>query len=347
MEKWIATGISGSGRIEKLIEISQECEKRGFKALVSDVGTMIKDECQKHRIPYTDQTILDIDRPQLSLLRSSALKECILKEVTHNDANIHFIGIHATFRWKKRLIPGMSFRDILAIKPNGFINMVDNLETIMRVNHENPKWVQGALPNHEITQEWLKEEEFATEVLAEVIGVPIYLVAKNHNTSNLTDLFVSGKKKVYLSYPITAVREESPELLENIQINILPQLEEMFVVFDPLAIEDMKLTYEGTTEDLPELATENITTRAKDLIKARTIERDFQFIDQADAVVVFYMTDKLSPGVMAEINYAHRNQKPIFLAFPHSKSPFMEDVAHVIKPSIDELMPALKEFANG
>jgi hypothetical protein len=31
----------------------------------------------------------------------------------------------------------------------------------------------------------------------------------------------------------------------------------------------------------------------------RTIERDYRFIDQSDVVVVLYMTEKVSPGVLA------------------------------------------------
>jgi hypothetical protein len=45
---------------------------------------------------------------------------------------------------------------------------------------------------------------------------------------------------VYLSYPITEIREENPELLEKIQGPILQRLEKLFVVFNPLSIQDMR-----------------------------------------------------------------------------------------------------------
>ena len=87
-------------------------------------------------------------------------------------------------------------------------------------------------------------------------------------------------------------------------------------------------------------------SKAKEIIKARTIERDFQFIDQSDAVVVLYMTEKLSPGVLSEIAYAHRTGKPVFMVFPFKSSPFIEDITTVIYKTPQELMDMLKVFST-
>jgi nucleoside 2-deoxyribosyltransferase len=189
------------------------------------------------------------------------------------------------------------------------------------------------------------EEEFVTEVLADVTARPMYIVARRHTIPNLADLFFTTKKRIYLSYPITAVQKEQPALLERIQGPILTDLERLFVVFNPLAIKDMSLASEQAPEGLP-TSISAITSKAKDIIKARTIERDFQFIDQADAVVVFYLTDRLSPGVLSEILYAHRNQKPVFMAFTGARSPFLEDVATVIESDVDMLMKRLRDWAG-
>ena len=259
---------------------------------------------------------------------------------------LHLIGLHATFRWKSRLIPGISYQDILDIKPDGFINIVRDVKDIMECNKQNPKWNSDTLPNVQETQEWMMVEEFATEVLGEVLNVPVFLVSRKHNIPNLTDLFFSNKKKIYLSYPITAVEKERPDLIKKIQGPILQELEKLFVVFNPLAIEDMPLTQNGIELSVPDLV-DQLTPKAREIIKKRTIERDFQFIDQSDAVVVFYMTDKVSPGVLAEIYYAHRNQKPVYMAFSRKKSPFIEDAATYIEPDLDTLMEKLKQFANG
>ena len=346
MKKWIITGISGSGRIELQNEIAKEAESRGFKVVVHDVGGLIKQEAITYGIPIVDARFLDMDRSQLCLLRASALKEVELNILKEPNVDFHLIGIHATFRWKGRLIPGISYPDTIRLAPDGFINVVHNVREIMDTNKKNPKWDKSTkTPTLQETQEWMMVEEFATDIMAAVISKPTFIVCRDHNTPNLTDLFLSQKKRIYLSYPITAVQESQPDLLEKIQGPILKKLEELFVVFNPLAIKDMKLTSQKENAELPQLI-DQLTPQAIEFIKSRTIERDYQFIDQSDAVVVFYMTDKLSPGVLAEIYYAKRNQKPVFMAYSGKASPFIEDAVTIIEPDIDVLLDKLIEFSK-
>jgi adenylate kinase/nucleoside 2-deoxyribosyltransferase len=345
MKKWVCTGISGSGRIEFLEELAAYANANGRHVVVHDVGALIKQECFRNRMPFTDERILDLDQNLLRSLRSAALKEANILILKKPDADLHLIGVHGTFRWKHRIIPGMSYSDLLEIQPDGFLNIVDDVKTIVSINGRNPKWDADTLPSLEETQEWMLEEEFVTEVLADVTERPVYIVARRHTIANLADLFFSNKKRIYLSYPITAVQKDEPALLKRIQGPILHDLEQLFVVFNPLAIKDMSLANQETIEGLP-TSVRAITPKAKEIIKARTIERDFQFIDQADGVVVFYLTDRLSPGVLSEILYAHRNQKPVFMAFPGARSPFLEDMATVIESDVDRLMTVLKDWAG-
>jgi len=344
MQKWIVTGISGSGRIELLQELKTYAEQIGKNVMVHDVGAMIEEECRKQRIKYSDKRVLNLDRNLLKVLRTSALKEVLLRIAKMTDTDIHFIGVHATFRWKSRIIPGMSFQDVLEIKPDGLLNIIGDIQTICKINCNNPKWDEKTLPNPQETQYWMMEEEFVTEVIGEVINSQMYLVARRHNIQNLSDLFFSAKKKIYLSYPITAIREEHPELLEQIQNKMLKDLEELFVVFDPLTIKDIGDMDRQFNGALP-VSLKEFDSKAKEIIKARTIERDFQFIDQSDAVVVLYITEKLSPGVIAEIAYAHRTAKPVFMVFPFKLSPFIEDMTTSIYKTFEELIERLKSFS--
>jgi len=341
MEKWVVTGISGSGRIEFLEELKEYAESQGRKVEVHDVGHLISEECDNLGIELKDDKILDVDRNLLSSLRSNALKEVENRILKSTEVDLHLIGIHALFRWKHRIIPGISFSDILTIEPDGFMNVVHNVEEIITANKENPKWDEETLPGGDETQAWLMEEEFVTQVLANVTKNPMYLVARNQDKANIYDLFFTEKEKIYLSYPITAVKENSPELLDKIQGEIFEQLKEEFIVFNPLDIEDMSLI-EDEEGIPPEI--ENLTPEAKQKIKTRTIERDYRFIDQADYVVVFYLTEKTSPGVLSEIFYAKRNQKPVYMVFPYSKSPFLEDAITHIDESPEELMNTLKRL---
>ena len=344
-ETWLATGVSGSGRIELLEEMRDEARRRGVSTEVHDVGDLIRKACKKHKIPITDERVLDCDRSQLRLLRLAALDQVELAVLKHPEVQLHLVGIHATFRWKGRLIPGISYANLLGLRPFGLMNVVDNVKDIFYRNQKNPKWDSDSAPDLETTQDWMIEEEFVTEVLAEVLNVPFFLIARQHNIQNLTDLLLTRKKKIYLSYPITAVKDDNPELLEKVQGPLLERLQSLFVVFNPMDVEDMPLTYNGAQAEEPVLL-ETLTHNAIDKIKRRTVERDFQFIDQADAIVVFYLTDKLSPGVLAEILYAHRNQKPVFVVFSGSVSPFLEEAATEIFKTPDSLMTRLEEFAK-
>ncbi|HQT94570.1 MAG: hypothetical protein B7Z68_08905 [Acidobacteria bacterium 21-70-11] len=342
MQTWIVTGVSGSGRIELLNELAEYCSSQSRTVLVHDVGAMMADEARRQRLQVADDKILDVDADLLRTLRAAAIKEVRVRICEHPTANLHLIGIHASFRWKDRLIPGISFIDIGDLRPDGFINVVDDVKTVHDRNSKNSKWDVTSLPNLERTQDWMIEEEFITEVLAEVQSKPMYLVARKHKVSNLADLFFSAKKRIYLSYPITAVRKDDPELLARIQGPILSELERLFVVFNPLAIEDMSLV---AAKGLPETV-DQVTSDARALIKSRTVERDYQFIDQSDAVVVYYMTDKVSPGVLAEIYYAHRNMKRVYLCFPYALSPFLEGAATQISKTPEAQLALLQKFAD-
>ena len=342
MQIWIVTGVSGSGRIELLKDLAAYCESIGKKVLVHDVGEMMAGEARRQRLQFVDDKILDVDAALLRTLRAAVIKEVRVRVCEHPAADLHLIGIHACFRWKERLIPGISFIDIGDLRPDGFINVVDDVKAVYAHNSTNPKWDASTLPDLAHTQDWMIEEEFITEVLAEVQSKPMYLVARDHKIPNLADLFFSDKKKIYLSYPITAVQETQPELLARIQGQILTELEHLFVVFNPLTIEDMSLV---SGKVVPETV-DQVTPDAKALIKSRTVERDYQFIDQSDAVVVYYMTDKVSPGVLAEIYYAHRNMKTVYLCFPYSASPFLEGAATQISKSPEEQFALLQRFAT-
>ncbi len=345
MKKWIITGVSGSGRIELLDNLEKYASEKGVKILVHDVGKLIFEEAKKLDIQLTDNRVLDIDRNLLSTLRENALKEIEILKFKSPEVELHLIGIHATFRWKHRIIEGLSFRNLSRFKIEGFINIVDDVKDVFETNSRNPKWDEDTLPDLEETQNWMIEEEFVTQVIADFFDVPSFIIAKDHKISNLFDFFFTNKKKVYLSYPITAIKDSDPDLLTRIQTDFLERLEDYFVVFNPLAIKDMSLTYGDTKIELPNTVAE-VTDTAKKIIKSRTVERDFRFIDQSDATVVIYPTDKLSPGVLAEIIYSYNNQKPVFIYFNGSKSPFLEHYASYMTSNFEDLITTLEHFAN-
>ena len=345
MRNWIITGIFGSGRIEMLEDLKKYCEEKGKKVIIHDVGKLIYDEAKKAKIQLTDERVLDIDKSLLRTLRESALKEVELMILKNPDVDINLIGIHATFRWKSNLIEGLSFKNLDKFNIEGFINVIDDVKNIFEINSRNKKWNTETLPDLEVTQNWMIEEEFITQVIADFFDKQMYIIARSHRINNLYDFFFEDKKNIYLSYPITAIKNEQPELLEKIQNEILKKLEDYFVVFNPLSIKDMSLTYGDGKLKLPDLIAD-ITEETKNLIKSRTIERDYHFIDQSDATVVIYSTDKLSPGVLAEIIYSHKNQKPVFVYFKEKASLFLEQYSTYITDSFDNLVKRLDDFSK-
>ena len=119
-----------------------------------------------------------------------------------------------------------------------------------------------------------------------------------------------------------------------------------FIVFDPLDIKDMELIHDAETEPIEKSEAESsdgMTTISSldagfsEQIKTRTISRDFQFIHQSDFVVVLYPTDKLSPGVLSEMNFASRYNKPVYAVYSHARSPFFENLCERIFDSVEQL----------
>ena len=342
--KIICTGISCSGRKELMHDFQALCEEKGLKIGFFNVGDFMKQAAAEAGVEFTEK-VLDSDTAVLALARKSAFYEIANLAQNHEHA---FIGIHACFRWRGVLLEGFSFRDILNLPADVFINVVDNLADIAKRMSENPQW--SGMHRDEINV-WIDEEEFLTKQLASFSNKPYYIVTKNHNLENLYDLLFSQKKKLYLSYPITLLRE-TPEKIEHIRA-VGARLAKSFIVFDPLDIKDMELLANLEKSDsgakigdidrgMFASLTDAFGLRIE-RIKTRTISRDYQFIRQSDFVVVIYPTDKLSPGVLSEMNFASRYNKPVYAVYTHTRSIFFENLCEQIFDSPEDMEQFLIE----
>ncbi len=190
MSRWVVTGVSGSERIEFLNEIAEGVRRRSKTVEVYDVGQLISEECEWLRIVTVDSRMLDMDPHLLREIRRSALKEVRISIAKNPHVDLHLIGIHATFRWNGRFIPGVSWDDIREIGPDGFLNVVDNVDEVVERNRANLKWGRAEAPGPLRTQEWMMEEEFATQVFADVAGKPMYVVARKHVLYSISELLL-------------------------------------------------------------------------------------------------------------------------------------------------------------
>ena len=331
MKNLLFTGVSGCGRIEFLEEVKRQVESKGKSINLFDIGGMIFDASKELGIHISDEKILDIDRNLLVALRRIAFEK-VKSKIVYDRFDINLIGLHVTFRWKGRLIDGINFNDLKGIRVDGIYNVVDDVKIISEALNKNTKWTKEQLPSMEITNSWIMEEEFVSKILSQIMNVPFYVVGRNHNINNLVNLLSTQKRKIYLSYPITKIEEEDPGLLKEIQDKFLPKLEEEFIVFNPLVIKDIEYANSKGSE---------LSLEAKELIRGRTIARDYQFIDQSDFVVVVYLTEKASPGVSSEIEYAGRHSKEVYMVHPYSKSPFLTENVTKFFDNIDSLIEYL------
>jgi len=322
----ICTGISCSGRKELMNEFETLCHQKGLRIGFFNVGDFMKRAAAESGVRFTEK-VLDSDPAVLSLARRSAFYE--IANLSH-DYDHTFVGLHACFRWHGVLVEGISFRDINNLLADVFVNVVDNLKDIEQRMDQNPQWT--GMRREEINV-WLDEEEFLTKQLANLNGKLHYTVARQHNLENFYDLLFSKKQKFYLSYPITLIREK-PKQIESIRA-FGSKMKQNFIVFDPLYIKDMELLHSATTEKIATIS--GIDESLSEQIKTRTVSRDYQFIHQSDFVVVIYPTDKLSPGVLSEMNFASRYNKPVYAVYSHARSPFFENLCEQIFLTVEEL----------
>ena len=334
----ICTGISCSGRKELMGDFESLCHDKGIRIGFFNVGDFMERAAAAAGVQFTEK-VLDSDLAVLALARRSAFYE--IANLVH-DYDHAFIGLHACFRWRGGLVEGISFRDMESFPADVFLNVVDNLADIVQHMGNNPQW--AGMRRDEINV-WLDEEEFLTKQLANLKGKPHYTVARQHNLDNFYDLLFSKKKKFYLSYPITLIRREAPDQIERIRA-FGSKLQEDFIVFDPLYIKDMELvkSMEASREEVDDTKITTISGIDRNLseqIKTRTISRDYQFVHQCDFVVVIYPTDKLSPGVLSEMNFASRYNKPVYAVYSHARSPFFENLCERIFDTVEELQTFL------
>jgi len=326
------TGISGSERGDVARDLAAYCNAHGRNVGVYDVGRTIFEIIDEQKLSISDGRILDVDTNLLKALRVAACERLLRRLESHDDV---FISIHLTFRWRNQLLSGFNFSDIMKLAPDVYVNVVDNLKEIHERIQRSKEWERK--PTLGELNIWLDEEEFITRTLADFQQKPCWVIARDHHIDNLDRLlFEPQRHKMYLSYPITTIRAEKPELLDTIQ-QFGRQLTERFVVFDPLHIKDMELAHatEHTDTTPPPLDLQELNETVVQQIKHRTITRDYRFIDQSDFIVVYYPTDKLSPGVISEMIYAHTRNKSVYAIFAGARSPFFERYCTRIFPAIE------------
>ncbi|MCS7104226.1 MAG: hypothetical protein NZ954_01490 [Thermofilaceae archaeon] len=361
-----ATGISGSGRLNYLEEAAADS---GGKLKVVDIGKRMFEKSAELGIRIPDGKILDMDPLALDYLRAvtfeELLKEAELYRGPGSEVDL-VISTHVCFRWKKHLTPAFNLYYLNSIDPDIYVTIVDNAQAV-RARLEETQW-KGRLKLKDIVV-WRDEEMFITEILAAYRRKPFYILARREPPRLLLDILYKVEKqrlrggkpafKVYLSYPITHVLS-NPEHFK-MKDAVKEALREVgAIVFDPIAIDEVQIT--GLAEDAErnkrecvdlEVEGKNLRLDTREILEARsdiidqTVARDYKLIDQSDAIIVFYPTTSVSPGVLNEIRYGFTHNKDVYAIFPiETRSPFFEYYTTMVFKSHTELIEYLKSSGH-
>lgn len=298
------TGISGSGAGHYLREVATEAASPGHEheVRVHDVGEVMQRAAEENDPNIRWDRILDADPKMLRFLRALAF-ERVTSAVLDEPNALHLVDLHLSFRWKACLTNGLEPHMLKAFVPyvRCFINLIEDLPRV-RERLASMAWGERQLLELLV---WRDEELYLTDLFAGVCDrVDSYAVATGEPPSHVERLLWHPEmRKVYLSFPITAIQDDDEA--KAAITSIRDDLRAFLVVFDPYACRDYDETYH-----LPEMQ------QLRREVGEATVDRDFRFIDQAEAVVVFFPKKVPSKGVDAEMNHARRTGKPIYVCSP-------------------------------
>jgi nucleoside 2-deoxyribosyltransferase len=260
--------------------------------------------------------ILDADEVYRRPLRALAFQE-ISHGLKLSPDSLFMVDLHLSFRWFAYMTKGF--------EPHVLLNFADDIRCFVNVVEESPKirerLVKTSWGDREILELLISRDEelLLTDLFADACGpVECFAVSKAEPPSTLERLIWHPEfKKVYLAFPITNIREEK-DLLNEVE-DFRDKIREFLVVFDPYSVREYEETYNRA---------EMRALRRQ--VGETTVERDFRFIDQADALIAYFPKKVASKGVDAEMSHAFRSGKPIYLYCPEEieGGPFAVSPSH-------------------
>jgi adenylate kinase len=318
------TGISGSGRGDYLREVERFFRSRDLDCEVFEFGDLLARVQADDRMADDVTTLLDGNTEVLRAHRLAAFDALVSRLAQRPPESYSFVSTHACFMRRGRLQPGMDMaplKRLLEPMVDMYVTVIDGCVPVYARQQHHDEW-RGHLSLAEIAI-WRDFETSLTQMLAGYEGKPFYLLARQEPAEALYRLCLRPREKtVYLAYPITAILDEHPGLIDS-ALAVGEDLREAgFVVFNPLSVEDIGEAAGVYDIDVP--LPEDQFEAARPYIDSQIIGRDFQLIDQSDMVVVYYPTEKLSPGVLSEMMHARDRRIPVYLCgFPGAISPFL------------------------
>lgn len=357
----VVTGQIGMDKKPYLSEVASFAGRQGETIGVYHVGDMMYAEGRD----IAPGRILDLPWSRLNSLRRAAFKDIIAG--SRDEKNI-MVNTHATFRWRHGLFSAFDLDQIEKLNPDLFICLVDNIEVVhhrLHTEHDTDATLKDCMV-------WREEEILATEIIAQALHKPFYILSRGRHEATLRTAFRlvcrPDMKKVYPSFPMSHV-VDMPDVLAEIEA-FRATLADHFITFDPADVDEKLLLDEairaaregrdslvfephayGGARGAPELRvkTREVLEIAGD-IDGQIYMRDFKLIDQSHMIVSYIPelpggTPGLSSGVERELQHAFEHTKDVYVVWKPSKapSPFITETATKIFPSTDD---ALEHFES-
>ena len=347
----VVTGMVGVDKKSYLEQVCRFAAGRGKEVLLCNVGDMMYAEAPDIKAGK----ILDIPMKRLSSLRRSVFKDIIAK--SRKAPNL-IVNTHATFRWRHGLFPAVDFDQMRQLKADMYICLIDGI-TALHKRLLDEHTVEHSLKDLIV---WREEEIIGTEMLYKGIDdtIPFYCLARGseRETTGMFYrlVFENQIKKVYLSFPMTAVVEMSDVRMEIDNFRNL--MKERFTCFDPGDLEEAflpQMTRRAAELGLDYIEVEvlnrkvrlslNEVLQIERDINSQTYARDFMLIDQSDMIISFVpaMSDgraAISSGVERELQHAHEAAKEVYVIWPARQTPsvFVTQTATRVFSNLTEAM---------
>ena len=174
-------------------------------------------------------------------------------------------------------------------------------------------------------------------------------------------IFDGGRKKAYLSFPMTHVMELA-EVKNQIE-GFRERMKQRFICFDPGNLEETYLPWYADKAVGQGSSSVELTVLGKEVrfevseirqiesdIDSQIYARDFKLIDQSD-MIISYIPElgdgraAISSGVERELQHAYEAAKEVYVIWPAEAAPsvFVTQTATKVFKSIDE---ATEYFSN-
>ena len=328
----IVTGMVGIDKKHYLENVCHFALEKGREVLQCNVGDRMYAEAPD--IPAGK--ILDISLKRLHSLRRSVFKDIIAQSKTAPNL---IVNTHATFRWRHGLFPAVDFDQMRELNADMYVCLIDGV-TALHARLEAEHSMEHSLKDLIV---WREEEIIGTEMLCKGINdkIPFHCLARgieNETTETFYRLvFEENIKKVYLSFPMTAVSD-----MEDVkkEINMFRKsMKQYFTCFDPGDLEESNLPQMAKEAQLAGLDYVEASALSKkirlDLNEVRQIERDinsqtyardFLLIDQSDMIISFIPSfadgrAAISSGVERELQHAHEAAKDVYVIWTAKQAP--------------------------